>query len=57
MSLEPTITRCTAEALVADGAGWHIADTEQVPDNVTLVTLPPYAPELKPAEDGWLSLP
>ncbi len=31
--------------LVLDGAGWHVADALQVPDNITLVKLPPYAPE------------
>ena len=42
--------------LVLDGAGWHIADALQVPDNVTLVKLPPYAPELNPVERVWLYL-
>ena len=31
--------------LVLDGAGWHVAAALQVPDNVTLVKLPPYTPE------------
>ena len=34
-------------ALICDGAGWHQIGTKlQVPDNITLVHLPPYAPEL-----------
>ena len=33
-------------ALVADQAGWHIAEALRVPDNVTLVYLPSYSPEL-----------
>lgn len=40
--------------LVVDGAGWHIAGALQVPDNLTLVKLPPYAPELNPIERVWL---
>jgi hypothetical protein len=39
--------------LVLDGAGWHSADDLDVPDNVTLLHLPPYAPELNPVENVW----
>lgn len=40
-------------ALVLDGAGYHIANDLAVPSNVTLVPLPPYAPELNPMENVW----
>lgn len=43
-------------ALVVDGAGWHISSDLQVPDNITLVPLPPYSPELNPIERVWLYL-
>ena len=43
-------------ALVVDGAGWHISLDLRVPDNMTLVPLPPYAPELNPVERVWLYL-
>jgi len=43
-------------ALVLDGAGWHIANDLKVPNNVTLVPLPPYSPELNPVERAWLHL-
>jgi hypothetical protein len=43
-------------AMVVDGAGWHIARDLRIPSNVTLVLLPPYAPELNPVERGWLFL-
>ena len=43
-------------ALVLDGAGWHTSNELRVPDNVTLVPLPPYAPELNPVERVWLYL-
>jgi hypothetical protein len=36
--------------MVLDQAGWHIADDLVVPDNMRLVYLPPYSPELNPAE-------
>jgi transposase len=43
-------------ALVLDGAGWHTAKHLKVPDNVTLIRLPPYSPELNPVERVWLYL-
>lgn len=39
--------------LVLDGAGWHVSHTLEPPDNITLVCLPPYAPELNPVENIW----
>jgi transposase len=40
-------------ALVLDGAGYHVAKHLDVPENMTLVSLPPYAPELNPIENVW----
>src|SRR4030088_147536 len=40
-------------ALVIDGAGYHVAARLAVPPNITLVRLPPYAPELNPVENVW----
>ncbi len=40
--------------LVCDGAGWHQTGQRlTVPRNVTLLRLPPYAPELNPIENVW----
>jgi len=39
--------------LVLDGAGWHTAPLA-VPDGIRLVFLPPYTPELQPAETLWI---
>jgi transposase len=39
--------------LVLDGAGWHSSPELEVPNNITLLTLPPYAPELNPIENIW----
>jgi len=39
--------------LVLDGAGWHTAGDLVVPEGVHLVFLPPYSPELQPAERIW----
>lgn len=40
--------------LVLDGAGWHKSKELQVPENVEIVYLPPYCPELNPVERLWL---
>ncbi len=42
--------------LVLDGAGWHGAKALNVPKNITLLPLPPYAPELNPIENVWAYL-
>ena len=40
--------------LVCDGAGWHQTGGDLVvPDNIILLHLPPYAPELNPMENVW----
>lgn len=39
--------------VVMDGVGWHTFDTAQPFDNVTLIKLPPYSPELNPIEQVW----
>lgn len=41
-------------ALIVDGAGWHRpGGALVVPDNITLIPLPPYCPELNPVENVW----
>jgi hypothetical protein len=42
--------------LVLDGAGWHGGKDLAVPNNISLLTLPPYAPELNPVENVWAYL-
>ncbi len=39
--------------LVIDGAGFHRAKMLKVPDGIHLHFLPPYSPELQPAEQLW----
>ncbi len=39
--------------LLLDQAGWHITDNLAIPDNITLVPLPPRSPELNPVENIW----
>jgi putative transposase len=38
---------------ILDGAGWHKANKLKVPQNIELVFLPPYSPELNPVERFW----
>lgn len=40
-------------ALIVDNAGWHRAGKLIIPNNITLVPLPPYAPELNAMEQIW----
>ena len=37
--------------LVLDGAGWHKSKELEIPENITLLILPPYSPELNPMEN------
>jgi hypothetical protein len=39
--------------LVWDGAGFHRSKDLRVPEGIRLVQLPPYSPELQPAEHLW----
>ena len=39
--------------LVWDGAGYHRSNDLVCPSNITLMSLPPYSPELNPVENSW----
>ena len=39
--------------LIWDNAGFHTGHGVVVPPNITLLPLPPYAPELNPVENLW----
>jgi len=39
--------------LIVDRAGWHLTDKLEIPDNITILPLPPRAPELNPMENVW----
>lgn len=43
--------------VICDGAGWHQrGGTLELPDNIVLLHLPPYSPELNPMENVWAYL-
>lgn len=39
--------------LIMDQAGWHTSPRVKLPDNITVLLLPPYSPELNPIENLW----
>ena len=39
--------------LILDQAGWHTTKKLAVPNNITLLPLPPKSPELNPVENIW----
>lgn len=46
--------KTTAHAVVVlDKAGWHTTKGLKIPKNLTLLELPPYSPQLNPAEHLW----
>ena len=48
------ISRCVSAGAIAllilDRAGWHFSPKLKIPDNIAMLPLPPYAPELNPVE-------
>lgn len=42
--------------VIMDRAGWHTSKKIDLFDNITLMPLPPYAPELNPIEQLWQQL-
>lgn len=39
--------------IVIDNAGFHSTKNIQIPDNIYLLRIPPYSPELNPCEQVW----
>ncbi|MBW4332391.1 IS630 family transposase [Stakelama sp. CBK3Z-3] len=39
--------------ILLDQAGWHSANDLVIPDNITLLPLPPRCPKLNPVENVW----
>ena len=39
--------------VVIDNARFHSTKNIKVPDNIQLLNIPPYTPELNPCEQGW----
>ena len=56
IEISRTVAKGAHAILVLDGAGWHGSKALRIPKNITLLTLPPYAPELNPIENVWAYL-
>jgi hypothetical protein len=46
----------THAVIVMDKAGWHRSKQLKIPDNITILFLPPCSPELNPKENFWQQL-
>lgn len=54
VEISSQVTPGAHAVLVLDGAGWHQQGGRlKIPDNLSLLLLPPYAPELNPVENIW----
>jgi putative transposase len=42
--------------MVCDGAAWHKSKGLCIPENITLLNIPPYTPEMNPIEQIWKQL-
>ena len=42
--------------LVCDGAAWHKSSGLNVPENIEIIFIPPYTPEMNPIEQIWKEL-
>lgn len=44
---------CDHAVMIMDQAGWHVSTKLIIPDNITMLLLPAYSPELNPVENLW----
>jgi transposase len=52
--LSTQVTPSSIAIVICDGAGWHQRGKDLiVPENIRLLSLPPYSPELNPMENVW----
>ena len=51
--ISATVDAGAHAVLMLDQAGWHMSSKLAVPDNITLLPLPPRSPELNPVENVW----
>jgi hypothetical protein len=51
--ISATVASDAHGVLLFDRAGWHLAGALVVPENITILPLPPRSPELNPVENVW----
>ena len=42
--------------LICDGASWHKSKGLKIPENIQILHIPPYTPEMNPIEQIWREL-
>ena len=42
--------------MICDGASWHRSKGLDIPDNIYIMHIPPYTPEMNPIEQIWAHL-
>ena len=42
--------------LFCDNAPWHEGEQVMIPDNITILYIPPYTPEMNPIEQIWTEI-
>ena len=47
---------CQYKVIILDNGAFHKAKHLQIPENIGLIFLPPYSPELNPADLVWLNM-
>jgi hypothetical protein len=55
-AISPCVSEGAIALMIIDGAGWHRSRKLIIPDNIVLLKLPPYAPELNSVENIWAYL-
>lgn len=55
-AISQTVPAGQHAVVVVDGAAWHTSDQCPCLDNLSLLVLPPYSPELNPIENLWAQL-
>lgn len=51
--ISKTVAPNAHAVVIVDGAGWHRSEGLEVPENISLLPLPPYSPELNAQENIW----
>ena len=51
-----TLAKDEIAIMYADQAGWHGSNALAVPENIILLAIPPYTPQVNPVERIWLYL-
>ena len=51
--ISAAVTPGAHAVVIVDQAGWHFSNALDVPENITMLPLPPKSPELNPVENVW----